>query len=217
MIRGATHLARMRMLERAARLAGCAALAFCALAYATGELGRRADLEALEAPTTGLPASPAPPDQSLWSPTRLQEYASSLNIAVGPPVALLRIESVGVEVPVYRDTREIHLNRGAGLIGGMASPGEGGNLGIAAHRDGYFRGLKDLKVGDPVILRARGHRFVYRVASIDIVPKHDVALLGDTADPTITLVTCFPFYFVGQAPLRFVARALLERTFSDEG
>ena len=193
------------VVERIVRFGGYATLSFCALLHAAGELGRRADVGAL--------ATPA--DSKLWSPTRLHEYTASLNIAVEPPVALLQVESLGILVPIYADTSEVFLNRGAGLIEGMAQPGQGGNLGIAGHRDGYFRPLKELKLGDVITVRTHTHRFEYRVTNIDIVPKEDRGLLTDTADPTVTLVTCYPFYFVGHAPSRFVARAQLDRTYSD--
>jgi len=194
-------------LERGARAGGSAIIAFYALALASGELGRRADLIAAETAT---------PNHPMWSQTRLHEYEASLHLPMDPPVASLQIVSIGLRVPVYGDTGEWHLNRGAGLIHGMAAPGEGGNLGIAGHRDGYFRALKKLRVNDSVVLRANGHRFFYKVSSIDVVPKTEVALLADTSDPTMTLVTCFPFYYVGEAPQRFVARAVLERTVGDD-
>jgi sortase A len=193
----------VRLLERYTRAGGGALLVFCALALASGELGRRADLAASERTLPG---------ERMWSRTRLQEYAASLHLSVSPPVARLQIASIGLLVPVYPDTRELHLNRGAGLIAGMAMPGEGGNLGIAGHRDGYFRALKGLHLHDSVVLDANGHRFVYKVSSIVVVPRTQVALLADTVEPTMTLVTCFPFYYVGEAPERFVARAVLERT-----
>jgi LPXTG-site transpeptidase (sortase) family protein len=193
------------VVERVARFGGFATLSFCALLHAAGELGRRADVGTL---ATNV-------DSKLWSPARLREYEESLNIAVEPPVALLQVDALGILVPVYSDTREVFLNRGAGLIDGMALPGHGGNLGVAGHRDGYFRPLKDLKLGDVIIVRTHKHRFEFTVTSIDIVPKEDTSFLTDTADPTVTLVTCYPFYFVGQAPSRFVARARLDRTYSD--
>lgn len=190
--------------EHLARVIGCATLLYCALAVGAGDLGRRAGLAEL-----GVP------NQTLWSPKRLREYEASLHIPFAPPRAILQIDSLGILVPVYEDTRERFLNRGAGLITGMAAPGQGGNLGIAGHRDGWFRALKDLHVGNKVVIHANGRRFVYRVTTIHIVPKSDVGLLADTSDPTVTLVTCYPFYYVGQAPSRFVARAVLEDTFSE--
>jgi LPXTG-site transpeptidase (sortase) family protein len=203
----------MRLTERAVGIAGCAMLTLFVLALADREWARRTAFAAMTAPTTAT----ASPDPRLWSAARLNEYAHSLLVPIEAPVATLQIRSVGIFVPVYSDTGELHLNRGAGLIAGMAVPGEGGNLGIAGHRDAYFRALKDLRLQDSIIVRSGGHRFVYRVKSIDIVPQSDTSLLDDTTDPTLTLVTCYPFYYVGRAPKRFVARAQLMGTFNDDG
>ena len=107
-------------------------------------------------------------------------------------------------MPVFEGDDEISLNRGAGLIAGMGLPDQGGNIGIAGHRDGYFRALKDIKVGDLIEIRTRIKMHRYRVTSIDIVDKADNRLLADTELPVVTLVTCYPFYFVGSAPQRYI-------------
>ena len=106
----------------------------------------------------------------------------------------------------------MHLNRGAGLIPGMGLPDTGGNVGIAGHRDGYFRVLKDIEPGQLIEIetQARTHRF--RVVSTEIVDPKDVRVLADTMDPTVTLVTCYPFYFLGSAPQRFIVRGAYEWT-----
>ena len=81
------------------------------------------------------------------------------------------------------------------------------NVGIAGHRDGYFRSLKDVRLGDAVFLRTGGSEERYRVEDILIVDPVDVDVLADTGEPTLTLVTCYPFYFVGSAPQRYIIRA----------
>jgi len=125
---------------------------------------------------------------------------------------VLEIPSLGLSTPLYSDSSEINLNRGAGLIAGMAGPGEGGNLGVAAHRDGIFRALENIQVGAVIEVRTASIHYVYRVASIAIVDRTDAALLRRTGEPSITLVTCYPFRFVGPAPRRFVVRGLLDST-----
>lgn len=125
---------------------------------------------------------------------------------------LLEIPSLGLRVPLYADTREINLNRGAGLIPGMAEPGEGGNLGVAAHRDGTFRALENIRVGAAIEVRTAEFHYVYHVTSIAVVDRTDAALLRPTGETAITLVTCYPFRFVGPAPRRFVVRGLLDPT-----
>jgi len=123
-------------------------------------------------------------------------------------IALLRIPGIALEVPVYQGTAERILRLGAGLVEGTAMPGSHGNVGIAAHRDQHFRGLKDVSVGDLIELGTMDRTQLYRVASLSVVDPGDVHVLDDTGESVLTLVTCYPFYFVGNAPQRFIVRAL---------
>jgi sortase A len=150
--------------------------------------------------------SVAQPDTSTWSPKRLAEYRNTLT---NPdlPDAVLRIPKLKLEVPVYDGTSDRTLNRGAGRIAGTAHVGAVGNIGIAAHRDGYFRPLKDIAVGDAMFLDTVHDTREYRVTRLDIVNPDNVSVLDPTSHPTITLVTCYPFYFVGSAPKRFIVTA----------
>ncbi|HEX2494575.1 MAG TPA: class D sortase [Steroidobacter sp.] len=180
-----------------------------ALALTAGELGRRHDVASFSNNVAGFSrADPVhtSPDQSLWSRTRVQAFLASQGMAAGEPIGVLRARSLKLVAPLYPDSSELHLNRGAGLIEGMSQPDEGGNVGVAGHRDGFFRVLKDIRRGDilEVQTRARLHR--YRVESISVVDAADHRLLADTEEPTITLVTCYPFYYLGHAPRRFVVR-----------
>ncbi len=124
------------------------------------------------------------------------------------PIAVLRIADVGLEVPVYSDVSELNLSRGAGWIEGTAAPNMGGNMAVAAHRDQYFRPLKDVKVGDTVELESLSGHGEFRVSRIAIVDPDDVSVLDDTPVSTITLVTCYPFYFIGNAPQRYIVQAI---------
>jgi sortase A len=99
------------------------------------------------------------------------------------------------------------LNRAVGRIEGTARPGEPGNLGIAGHRDGFFRGLRHTEVGDEIRLTTLDGVGRYRVVELAVVEPESVAVLAPTADPTITLVTCHPFSYVGDAPRRFIVHA----------
>ena len=87
-------------------------------------------------------------------------------------------------------------------------PGAQGNLGIAGHRDGFFRGLKDIAPGDTLELETTAGREFYVVDDIRIVGPEEVSVLAGTPNQTITLVTCYPFYFVGSAPQRYIVRAV---------
>lgn len=192
------------ILERIAWIAGIVLLLIYSAARADGELARRAAIHRFEA---GIAS-----DGALWSPSRLRAYEVSRNVPVGPVLAVLRVPSVQLEVPLYADTSELHLNRGVGLIEHMSPPGERGNLGIAGHRDGFFRVLAHLQAGDSIEVRTREVRYQYRVTFISIVTATDTRLLAPTPEPAVTLVTCFPFYFVGRAPHRFVVRGTLVST-----
>jgi sortase A len=123
------------------------------------------------------------------------------------PIAVLRIAGLDLEVPVYRELNELNLSRGAGWIGGTAAPNTVGNMAIAAHRDRYFRPLKDIRIGDPMVLESLSGQVHYRVSRLDIVDPEDVSVLDDSEVTTVTLVTCYPFYFIGNAPQRYIVQA----------
>ena len=92
------------------------------------------------------------PDFRLWSPKRIEGYQTGASTNVPAPLGVLKISSVGIEVPVLEGTDDLTLNRAVGHIDETPDPGEQGNIGIAGHRDGFFRGLKDLRLGDFVDL-----------------------------------------------------------------
>ena len=160
-------------------------------------------------PSARVPADPARrssgiPDFRLWSPKRTEAYQISLNANVSPPLGVLKIPAINLEVPVLEGTDDLTLNRAVGHIDGTSAPGTTGNVGIAGHRDGFFRGLKDVRVGDALDLYTENGNSRYIVDEILIVPPEDVSVLAPRAESTLTLVTCYPFYFVGSAPLRYI-------------
>jgi len=156
-----------------------------------------------------------PVDFSLWSPKRIAEYENSLAVKTDLPLAILRIPKIKLEAPVFNDTDDLTLNRGVGRILGTARIGESGNLGIAGHRDGFFRGLQSISLGDLLELLRPGHTDQYVVSEIRVVTPDDISVLHRTAVPTVTLVTCFPFYFVGHAPKRYIVTATASIDHSD--
>jgi sortase A len=143
-----------------------------------------------------------------WSQKRVAAYARALTTHVALPLSVVRISRIGLEAPVLDGTGEWTLNRGVGHIEGTVFPGERGNVGIAGHRDGFFRALKDVVVGDTIELDLRDRAEFYRVTSMLVVAPSDVSVLRDHSVPTLTLVTCYPFYFVGNAPKRYVVQAV---------
>jgi sortase A len=147
------------------------------------------------------------PDFRLWSEKRIEAYQSSLLGNVPPPLGVLKIPSIELEVPLLEGSDDLTLNRGAGHIEGTTAPGGIGNVGIAGHRDGFFRGLKDLRLGDTMDLFTERGNYRYVVDEILIVPPENVSVLAPRSKPALTLVTCYPFYFVGSAPLRYIVHA----------
>ena len=150
------------------------------------------------------------PDQSLWSSGRVDAWRKALSEPAPPPLAVLRIPKIGLEVPVLRGTDDRTLDRAVGLIEDTAEPGTDGNSGIAGHRDGFFRGLKDIVPGDTIELDTLQGTDVYRVERTWVVNPEDVSVLDPMSIPALTLVTCYPFYFYGAAPQRFIVRAVRE-------
>jgi sortase A len=205
--------------------AGALLLAFVGAAYLDSILASRSGLDRFEQaraarvivpprdvpPRRAAPSATAEPDRSLWAETRVAAWKASQKEDLGLPVAVLRIPRLGLEVPVWKGTDDLTLNRGAGLIADTVLPGERGNVGIAGHRDGFFRGLKDIAVGDEIELETLTGTERYAVERTLIVRPEDVWVLGPTPEPTLTLVTCYPFYYSGSAPERFIVRAAVRR------
>jgi sortase A len=100
---------------------------------------------------------------------------------------------------------------GLGHITGTSSPGENGNVAIAGHRDTFFRPLRRIQEGDEILLETPAKALTYRVSSTEIVDPSDVAVLRSHGKDELTLVTCYPFSYLGPAPKRFIVHALLVR------
>jgi sortase A len=203
--------------ERIFLAIGLALLTIWAGARFYGSLASIAAIERFQAdaaPGAGNSASawdgsvPGPDaDFTLWSPKRVTAYKDSLSAKTDLPLAILSIPKIKLVVPVFNDTDDLTLNRGVGRILGTAQIGQLGNLGIAGHRDGFFRGLKDMGRDDIVELIRPGRTDQYVITQVQIVNPEDVSVLASTPAPTLTLVTCFPFYYVGNAPQRYVVTA----------
>ena len=150
-----------------------------------------------------------------WNSARIRAYQRSLALTFPPPEAILRVPRVGLEVPVLEGADDLTLNRGVGHVPGTSLPGEAGNLAIAGHRDGFFRVLKDVVAGDvievqrPTLAAETFHTDRYVVRGFKIVSASDTSVLGNTTGNTLTLVTCYPFHFVGSAPQRYIVQAAL--------
>lgn len=154
---------------------------------------------------------PANTDFSFWSRQRIEAYAESFTERTAPPLAVLRIAKVSLVVPVLDGTDDLTLNHAVGRIAGTARPGQRGNVGIAGHRDSFFRKLKDVSEGDAMELQTLRGTDTYIVDRISIVAPDDVEVLRPRNVPSLTLVTCYPFYYVGSAPQRYIVTAFLSQ------
>jgi sortase A len=149
-------------------------------------------------------------DKSLWDRGRIRAYVRAVARPAPPPLAVLRIPRLEFEAPVLEGTDEWTLDRAVGHIEGTARPGQRGNVGLSAHRDGFFRVLKDVTHGDVLELALPGEVRRFRVHRLSIVGPDDVGVLSPSQGERLTLVTCYPFYFVGPAPKRFIVAAASE-------
>lgn len=122
-------------------------------------------------------------------------------------VGRIEIPRLGLSVVVVEGSDETALRRAVGHIPGTALPGEAGNVGIAGHRDTFFRPLRNIHPNDIITLTTSRGEYRYRVVSMQVVRPDYVAVLDTSRDQILTLVTCHPFYFVGSAPDRFIVRA----------
>lgn len=206
----------MRILESGLLSAGAFLLATFILIRGWGDLQSWSDIRAFEQAVAAsanqavgaIPYAPDP-DYSLWSDQRKSDYLDSHKVRDDPPLAILSIDKLNLKVPVYNGTDEVNLNRGAGRIKGTAWIDAPGNLGIAGHRDGFFRALKDIELGDSIRMLTHKGQTEFVVSSITIVDPADVSVLAATDTSTITLVTCYPFYYVGHAPKRYIVKGEL--------
>jgi sortase A len=135
--------------------------------------------------------------------------ASIHNVALGDTLAKLEIPRLGAELYVVEGDGARELRRGPGHLAGSAMPGADGNCIIAGHRDTHFRVLKDIKEGDDIVLETQTGKYLYRVKRTHIVTPEDTRSLRPTSTAELNLITCYPFYYVGSAPKRFIVEAQL--------
>ena len=144
-----------------------------------------------------------------------EEAAGDVPRKIGDP-ALTRLSfpMQGTEFFVQKGATKENLLRGPVWVTWSGSPGEKGNCIIAAHRDTHFHVLKDVKKGERLIVERSGRRYVYRIATLTVVNATDNNYYLPTSKPVLTLVTCYPFSYVGRAPKRFIVRAVLQEANS---
>lgn len=139
-----------------------------------------------------------------------QSTHSSVEPAPAMPkgvVARLSFPKLDQDLFVLDNTRDATLKKGPGLVEYTALPGMPGNSAIAGHRDTHFRFLKDVTIGDDIWVEGAAGRTRYKVTWTRIVRPTDVAVLSPETKPVLTLITCYPFFWVGNAPKRYIVRA----------
>ncbi|HET7205720.1 MAG TPA: class D sortase [Terriglobales bacterium] len=142
---------------------------------------------------------PAPPESDRASVESAVPKGSSLG--------QIEISSIGLTAMIEEGDNGRTLRRAVGHIPGTALPGQHGNIVLAGHRDTFFRPLRNIHKGDEITLTTLDGSYRYRVDFTEVVAPQDTEVLNASAGSTLTLVTCYPFYFVGPAPKRFIVRA----------
>jgi sortase A len=189
----------LRWLERGLLAVGVALAVWCAAVLLEAQFTK-----ALPVPT--LTVTQSLPGDANDAGTR---SSSAPAPAPGTVLARLAAPSVDMTATILEGTDDATLSRGAGHIEDTPFPGQPGNIGIAGHRDTVFRPLRGIHVGDPLELTTGDRVYHYRINKTTIVGPDDVYVLDPTKEPTVTLVTCYPFDFVGHAPRRFIVQAQL--------
>jgi sortase A len=189
------HRSPLLLIARLLLIAGVLAMGFTAWTYV--ERYAWQTYESWRFDRIRTHAEPLPPDSS-----QLSLFGKSV-------IGKINIPRLGISAILKEGVGQRTLNLAVGHIPSTALPGQPGNVGVAAHRDNLFRGLKDIRQDDSITLATLDNTYVYRVVSTRVVNPTDVSVLNASPhENTLTLVTCYPFYFVGNAPQRFIVRAL---------
>jgi sortase A len=194
----------LRWIERCLWVVGVALALWCAVVLAEA---RRTKNMPVPSPTTArktLPADAGDSGTARDSAAKKEEFRPP---APGDWVARLEAPRINLSATVLEGTDDRTLARGAGHIEDTPFPGQPGNVGIAGHRDTTFRPVRRIKVGDPLLVTTPDRVFEYRVTKTFIVGPDDVYVLDPADHSTLTLVTCYPFEYIGHAPKRFIVSA----------
>jgi sortase A len=175
-------------IERCLWIAGCIALGYCAFLWGRGQYDQA---------------------QGNWELDHLAGRSSAPPVGnpEGSLVGRIEIPRLDLAAVVFEGTSDDTLSRGVGHLKGSAAPGERGNLVLAGHRDTFFRELRGIREGDDVNIQAPEGEFQYRVDSTAIVQADQTEVLRPSDGATLTLITCYPFHYIGNAPERFIVRA----------
>jgi sortase A len=178
-------------------------LGYCGFAVADAWLFQRRESRELERLLRDRRAASAVAPQ----PASVASPKGAATAETGSLIGRIEIPRLLLSVVVVEGVDKTSLRRAVGHIPGTAIPGEAGNVGLAGHRDTFFRSLKDVKIEDEIQLSTLKGIFRYQVVSLRVVQPDNVGVLASSGENVLTLVTCYPFYFVGPAPKRWIVRA----------
>jgi sortase A len=201
----ATKRARILLaVYRALFVFGVLALAYAGFLFTDALCYQAAQIQLLEqtdpSANAGLSSEPDPPTQP-GLPSRQPPLAE------GEVLGEIVVPRLDLEAVVVQGDSPAALDRAVGHLSNSALPGERGNIALAAHRDTFFRPLRDIRIGDEIKFKTRRRNFDYVVESTQIVAPTDVSVLQPSAGHDLTLLTCYPFNYIGPAPKRFVVFA----------
>jgi sortase A len=168
---------------------------------------RELDAILASAPVVDSAAAPAPSPR-VPEAGGLVVRATRAKPLAGSAIGRIEIPRLGVSAVIRAGSDAKTLRLAVGHVPGTAMPGEAGNVGLAGHRDTFFRRLRDIQPDDEIRLVTPEGTYVYRVSRTNVVEPRDTWVLDPTPTPALTLVTCYPFTYIGSAPQRFIVRAV---------
>jgi sortase A len=179
-------------------IAGCLVICYTGVMYFETAVYQMAEASRLEASLSAAKPSRLP-DPVLQGPRRAVDR--------GFPFGRIEIPRIRVSAVVVEGVTTRNLRVAVGHMPGTAFPGDSGNVAIAGHRDSFFRNLRYVRVNDTILLTTLYGVYQYSVTEIKVVQPDDLSVIGHFEDPVLTLITCYPFYFAGPAPQRFIVHA----------
>ena len=188
---------RLRWFRRLLLLIAVVSLGYTGYVYIDSAIYQARENEILDNPQVADAGSTEPGGQP----------ASGIRLAPQTRIGRIEIPRLNVKAVVQEGVDSKTLRRAVGHVPGTALPGETGNVALAAHRDTFFRGLRDVKKEDRITVATPDREIEYVVDSLEIVTPKEVRVRAPTATPVLTLVTCYPFNFIGKAPKRLIVRA----------
>ena len=201
----------LRWAERVLLLVGVVCVGYFLYTYAEAWLYQAfedRELDKILSDTAATGTSGTTPDDSASAPRTTPRRT----FAAGTTVGRIEIPRLGVSAVIRAGSDARTLRLAVGYIPGTALPGDPGNFGLAGHRDTFFRKLRDINPDDEIRIVTSDGVFNYYVQRTTIVMPQDVWVLNPTDYPALTLVTCYPFNYIGSAPKRFIVRASLRTT-----